>query len=125
MSEEQQPTRRGALASVLMGVGIVAAYGALGVQGLMFLLPRRLGVKTRLLFVGQTADFEVGSVRTVYDLEGTPILVKHTEEGFTAFDSTCPHLGCKVHWEPDNNRFLCPCHMGIFNSDGIATAGPR
>ena len=49
MSDEGS-TRRGVLASALMGVGLVAAYGMLGVQGLLFLLPKRLQARTRLLF---------------------------------------------------------------------------
>ena len=36
----------------------------------------------------------------------------------------CPHLGCKVHWEVQNERFFCPCHNGAFNADGEAIAGP-
>jgi len=36
----------------------------------------------------------------------------------------CPHLGCQVHWEPQNDRFFCPCHNGVFSPDGVATAGP-
>ena len=80
--------------------------------------------RTRLLFAGRVGDYPVGGVRTVYDLEGTPILIKRTEDGFKAFNSTCPHLGCKVHWEADRERFLCPCHNGEFDADGVAYSGP-
>lgn len=124
MHDDHEPTRRGVTASVLMGVGLVAAYGTLGLQALTYLLPRRLQAKTRLIFAGRVDDFPLGGVRTVQDLQGTPVLVKRLESGFTAFDSTCPHLGCKVHWEPDNNRFFCPCHNGEFDADGVAYGGP-
>ena len=43
---------------------------------------------------------------------------------FAALSSTCPHLGCQVHWEPQNQRFFCPCHNGAFDADGTATQGP-
>ena len=124
MSEHDTTSRRGILASLAMGGGLVAAYGVLGLQGLAFLLPKRLRPKTRLLYAGRIDDYEIGGVETVYDLEGTPVLVQRSEEGFTAFDSTCPHLGCKVHWEPDNDRFFCPCHAGVFDPAGKATGGP-
>jgi len=124
MSDHEQNTRRGFVASVVMAASLVGAYGVLGLQGLSFLLPKRLAPKRRLIFAGRVADYEIGGVRTVYDLEGTPILIKRTEAGFSAFDATCPHLGCKVHWEADNNRFFCPCHNGIFNAEGIGTGGP-
>ncbi len=124
MSEHDTTSRRGILASLAMGAGLVAAYGVLGLQGLAFLLPKRLRPKTRLLYAGRIDDYEIGGVNTLYDLKGTPVLVQRSEEGFTAFDSTCPHLGCKVHWEPDNDRFFCPCHNGEFRPDGVAYAGP-
>ena len=41
-----------------------------------------------------------------------------------AFSNRCPHLGCRVLWDAKENVFECPCHQGIFDPDGIATAGP-
>lgn len=121
---EETNSRRGFLAQVLMWSGLGVAYGVLGVQGMLFILPRRLGPKTRSLFVGQVADFEVGSVKSVPDLEGTPILVKRGADGFRAYSSVCPHLGCRVRWEADENRFFCPCHRGVFDESGTAVSGP-
>jgi cytochrome b6-f complex iron-sulfur subunit len=43
---------------------------------------------------------------------------------FTALSSICPHLGCRVHWEPENKRFFCPYHNGVFDPSGRATEGP-
>jgi len=43
---------------------------------------------------------------------------------FIALSSTCPHLGCKVHWEGPKSRFFCPCHSGAFDPTGKAIAGP-
>ena len=43
---------------------------------------------------------------------------------FVAFSSICPHLGCQVNWELQNDRFFCPCHNGVFDRDGNATGGP-
>ncbi len=45
-------------------------------------------------------------------------------ERLMALSSTCPHLGCQVHWEGHNQRFFCPCHNGIFDPTGKAIAGP-
>ncbi|MBI4577262.1 MAG: Rieske 2Fe-2S domain-containing protein, partial [Planctomycetes bacterium] len=45
-------------------------------------------------------------------------------EDFLALSSTCPHLGCRVHWEVQNRRFFCPCHNGSFDAAGRATGGP-
>jgi Rieske Fe-S protein len=47
-----------------------------------------------------------------------------TSSDFVALSSTCPHLGCQVHWESQNDRFFCPCHNGTFDAEGTATGGP-
>jgi len=54
------------------------------------------------------------------EASGEPVLV----DSFLALSSVCPHLGCRVHWEANNNRFFCPCHNGVFDAEGVATAGP-
>lgn len=38
--------------------------------------------------------------------------------------SVCPHLGCTVRWRSERNRFICPCHGGTFDGEGIHLAGP-
>lgn len=45
-------------------------------------------------------------------------------EDFLALSSVCPHLGCRVHWESQNDRFFCPCHNGAFDREGKAVSGP-
>ncbi len=117
-------TRRAWLAGALMGAGLLASYGTLAFQVLSFLLPKRLGGATRLLFIGPVDRFAVGSVQTLFDLKGNEILVKRSESGFQAFSSVCPHLGCRVHWVAAENHFFCPCHRGVFDADGRAIAGP-
>lgn len=124
MNQGNPSTRRQWLAKVLMGTGLALSYGTLAVQGLMFLLPRRLKPRTRNLYAGQKEQYSLGGVRSFYDLQGNQILVKRNAAGFEAFSSTCPHLGCRVHWEKENQRFYCPCHRGVFNAEGVAISGP-
>ena len=112
-------TRRDWLSRVLMGLGLLLSYGTLAAQGLMFILPRRLKPKTRRLFAGQIDQYELNSVQRFFDLQGNEILVKRSPSGFEAFSSTCPHLGCRVHWVPEQQVFFCPCHRGVFNADGV------
>jgi Rieske Fe-S protein len=33
-------------------------------------------------------------------------------------------LGCPVRWFPQSNLFMCPCHGGVYYSDGSHAAGP-
>ena len=36
----------------------------------------------------------------------------------------CPHLGCTVSWNDAENKFICPCHGGVFGPDGTFRSGP-
>jgi Rieske Fe-S protein len=116
--------RRAALAGICAGAGLVASYGLLAAYALAFLFPppaRRAGGR---LFVGRREDFRAGAARPVVDQRGRNLLVLARDGGLAAFDTRCPHLGCRVHWEPDKERFFCPCHQGVFAPDGTGIAGP-
>ena len=36
----------------------------------------------------------------------------------------CTHLGCIPEWKPSKQQFVCACHGGEFNTDGVNTFGP-
>ncbi len=38
--------------------------------------------------------------------------------------SVCPHLGCSVKWNAEEDLFQCPCHRGIFDAEGNVVEGP-
>ncbi len=46
------------------------------------------------------------------------------EREFIAFSLNCTHLGCPVTWQPGANLFMCPCHGGVYDSDGKVAGGP-
>jgi menaquinol-cytochrome c reductase iron-sulfur subunit len=46
------------------------------------------------------------------------------DKGITVLSPICPHLGCPVNWHPDQKKFICPCHGGIFDSEGRHLSGP-
>jgi Rieske Fe-S protein len=41
-----------------------------------------------------------------------------------ALTSRCAHLGCPVRWASAAQRFVCPCHGGVYNIRGIVSSGP-
>jgi Rieske Fe-S protein len=45
-------------------------------------------------------------------------------EKFQVFAINCAHLGCPVRWSPQSGLFLCPCHGGVYYSDGSRASGP-
>lgn len=52
------------------------------------------------------------------------VLVRKQDGNLVALSAVCTHLGCIVQWEKDKQDFLCPCHAGHYNADGLVTAGP-
>jgi menaquinol-cytochrome c reductase iron-sulfur subunit len=43
---------------------------------------------------------------------------------FIALSSRCMHLGCPVRYTPAAQRFICPCHGGVYNFRGLVAGGP-
>jgi quinol---cytochrome c reductase iron-sulfur subunit, bacillus type len=41
-----------------------------------------------------------------------------------ALSSRCMHLGCPVRWVAAAQRFICPCHGGVYNLRGQVAGGP-
>ncbi len=40
------------------------------------------------------------------------------------YSSTCSHLACNVIWNQESREFICPCHSGRFDEQGMPVAGP-
>ena len=38
--------------------------------------------------------------------------------------SRCAHLGCPVRWVAAAERFICPCHGGVYDLLGRRVGGP-
>lgn len=43
---------------------------------------------------------------------------------YIAISDRCVHLGCPVRWVPASERFLCPCHGGVYDLLGCRVSGP-
>ncbi len=116
-----------------MGLSLALSYGTFAVMAGRFLLPAR-GRKRGWLLVSDLASFAPGGTRTFVTPSGERVVVARRvaqvpatapdRSEFVALSSTCPHLGCQVRFEPQHQRFFCPCHNGTFDPDGRATSGP-
>lgn len=74
-------------------------------------LPRAFKVVADLQdFWNKFPSTEIGSV-----------YLRKQEGRVTCFNSRCPHLGCTVKFEPDQQHFACPCHASAFSLDGVRT----
>ena len=73
------------------------------------------------------ADVAVGETHLFrYPGDDDPaILVRLSDTDVVAFSQKCTHLGCVVYYEPDQQRWHCPCHEGNFEArTGNVISGP-
>lgn len=123
----EPPTASRASVFAMFG-GLIAGYGALAAILLRYLYPARSPLR-RWMYVTKTVA--LGADETIIYRTPSGETVNITRKGpgdaptdFVALSSICPHLGCQVHWEPQKNRYFCPCHNGVFDADGQGTSGP-
>jgi menaquinol-cytochrome c reductase iron-sulfur subunit len=86
--------------------------------------------------VGRVASFQIGQTVKVDFSDPSPLpwsgitaktaawLRRVGENEFIAFSINCRHLGCPVRWVEGARLFMCPCHGGVYYSDGTRAAGP-
>ena len=111
-----------------MATGLVAGYGAFAGMAVRYLYPAKPDPQG-WLFVAAASELKKGEAVLWKAPDGSDVGVTRRADGdavdaFLALSTTCPHLGCKVHWEPQKDRFFCPCHNGAFDPTGRPTEGP-
>ena len=120
----KENSRRDFLSKLFIILGVASAYALFAFEGLFFIVPKKREIEKIKIYGGKLNQYQLGTVKAFYDLEGNEILIIRDNTGLHAFSSVCPHLGCRVHWESDKNEFFCPCHKGVFNANGKAISGP-
>lgn len=114
--------RRKLLRGLLRVLGIVAT-GAIVYPFMRYLSPVEQAGAEEGIQVAR-ADIPIGQAMSIA-YKGEPGLVIHKKEGdFVALSAVCTHLGCIVKWHPDKYRIICPCHVGIYDVNGIVISGP-
>jgi len=135
-SGSENSKRRAFLVKVNLGLG---AFGALmlGAPVIGFLFaPLFRQIDRKWQSVGEVSKFAQGQTVEVEFDDASPLpwaglssktaawLQRKNETEFVAFSVTCSHLGCPVRWMADARLFLCPCHGGVYYSDGSVAGGP-
>ncbi len=132
----EEITRRQALGRITLLAGMVGAVlvGAPIVGFLFSPLIRKPPLEWRN--VGKVDQFKIGeTVQVAYQnpspeswagitANSAAWLRRLSATEFVAFSVNCTHLGCPVRWLPDAGLFLCPCHGGVYDSQGQVVAGP-
>jgi Rieske Fe-S protein len=139
MPNEETLSRRGLLMKLgLLLNGLVAA--ALAVPILRYVLSPVTRGRGNAYFqwvsLGRVSAFPEGETRlatfrnpNVMPADGetvdTACWVRRIEgEKFQVFAINCAHLGCPVRWFQQSGLFMCPCHGGVYYSDGSRASGP-
>jgi cytochrome b6-f complex iron-sulfur subunit len=51
-------------------------------------------------------------------------LTKLVDDTVLVMDAACPHVACKLAWNPQTKEFDCPCHASAFTIEGELLYGP-
>jgi len=100
--------------------GFLYLSGALALGGLLRFLDYDPNPAPKIEFdLGPDSNYPLNS-RTL--LSEPPVVLVHTEKGFSALSLVCTHLGCTL--ENKSDGFACPCHGSRFDADGNVLHGP-
>ena len=120
---EEEVTRREFARYLVLGAGTIAVANV-GLAVWTQLRSINAGEPRAIVPV---ADLAVGEPHLFrYPGDDDPaILVRLTATDVVAFSQKCTHLGCVVYYEPDEQRWHCPCHEGNFDAaTGAVVSGP-
>lgn len=116
--------RRDFLANAVMGLALIPGLAFAANYVRRYLVPAG-GRATEEILLTQLGDLPVGASRTFKDVMGNDLLAIRPGAGeVRVFSSVCTHLGCQVGWDSREKNFLCPCHVGRFDTSGKVIAGP-
>lgn len=135
---EHRFDRRQLLSALVAGMsGLIGIVLAVPIVGYLLTPLLRRGGSSSWVSLGSVADFNGqnplrADYRYISQLGYTPESVRGfayvvpamASEEMIVLSPVCTHMGCKVHWDADRQRFLCPCHGGQYLKDGLNVAGP-
>jgi len=117
-------TRRDFLIMALSLAGVFSAAGLLA-PIVRYAFPRAKAEVAARVRVGSTSQVKPLAESLDFEYQETPCSLLQLEDGtYVGLSRVCTHLGCIITWEPDNTRFFCPCHAGVFSPTGEVLAGP-
>ena len=140
--EGETVTRRGLFTGGALAAGGIAS-AAFGLPALGFALGPVLEKQERSRFqdVGPERDFNpisyvpkiITLVPDVGETGKTTIYVRQRDpsrdkdklnQPYIAVSTRCAHAGCPVRYVQASQRFICPCHGGVYDFSGKVSGGP-
>jgi cytochrome b6-f complex iron-sulfur subunit len=116
-------SRRDFMANLILGTGTILGLGSLAYRFLEYLYPVVPPIQLVEVPAGKSDDIPLEGVRLVQLPEG-PVMLEKADNEIRAVSAICTHLGCTVQWHPEEKKFICPCHQGIYDFNGNVLSGP-
>lgn len=120
---EKKLSRRDFLLNVGLAAGGAVGLGGAGYYSARYLLAGLAPLRYVKLLAERLDNVPDGGSVDL-KLAGIALVLRRQGNTVRAFSAVCTHLGCLVQWQEDENRFYCPCHIGVFDPDGRPTSGP-
>ncbi|MFN2615770.1 MAG: ubiquinol-cytochrome c reductase iron-sulfur subunit [Thermoleophilaceae bacterium] len=141
--EGETVTRRGFMTGTAMAAGGIAT-AAIALPGLGFALGPVLEDASPETWqdVGPEGDFNpqtyvprvINITPAIGDPGKTTVYVRrfdpsrdnkgNEDQPYVAISTRCAHLGCPVRYIQASEKFVCPCHGGIYDIQGKVAGGP-
>lgn len=123
--QEVREDRRTFLGQLLAGSLIVGLVGIVGTIFAYLFPPERrvFNPARRRMRVARIDEIPIGKGKQVL-FSGEPVWVLHLRGGWIALSAICTHQGCIVNWDEKRLTLTCPCHAGLFDTNGNVLAGP-
>jgi len=137
MKEKQDVSQRDFMKLAILAIGNVIGL-SLAIPGVDYILGPvlkgkqgegwiQLGSAAKVDFDSPTL-FKVNIQRqtgwVTEDEEFATYVLTENGQDFIAMSNVCTHLGCRVRWVAEQNKFFCPCHNGVFDKYGNVVSGP-
>ncbi|ACU71445.1 Rieske (2Fe-2S) domain protein [Catenulispora acidiphila DSM 44928] len=74
--------------------------------------------------VAAATDLPEGTVLS-FDVGAISGFVRRVSGRVQAVSAICTHQGCRLHIDPPNNQFACPCHGATFSLTGAPLTRPH
>ncbi|HYN91658.1 MAG TPA: Rieske 2Fe-2S domain-containing protein [Thermoleophilaceae bacterium] len=82
-------------------------------------VPRVMNIEPQIGDAGKTTIY----VRK-FNTDQDKVIEGQDKQPYVVISTRCAHLGCPVRYTQASQKFLCPCHGGVYGFEGNVEAGP-
>lgn len=137
MEPENQLSRRNFMSAIIWSIGGLIGAG-MGLPAIWYIVGPAMKKADAQDWIplGSAAKVEIG-VPTLFkttvqrqtgwilnEEEISTYILTENGHDYIALSNICTHLGCRVRWISDSEKFFCPCHNAVFDKQGNVVSGP-